>query len=375
MKIGVFCPIGNNGWLLSETAPQYLPSFEMNKKIVQRAEHYGFDFALSMIKLRGFGGKTEFWDHNLETFTLMAGLAAVTSKIQIYATAATLVMPPAYVARMASTIDSISNGRFGLNVVTGWQAPEYSQMGIWPGDEYFGKRYDYLSEYVQVLRELWASGKSDFKGEHFSMNDCRVSPIPQADMKIICAGQSDTGLEFSAHYADYNFVFGKGLNTPTAFAEINGRLKKYTDQTGREVQTYVLFMVIAAQSEQEAFAKWKNYNDGADLEAINWLLNQGGKDTTSGADTNIRQMASSVSPVNINMGTLVGSFEQVAAMLDEIELIEGTGGILLTFDDFIQGVEDFGQKIQPLMQSRQHVWVEPMQERECDALSMLEKSA
>ena len=89
MKIGVFCPIGNNGWLLSENAPQYMPTFELNKKIVQRAEHYGFDFALSMIKLRGFGGKTEFWDHNMESFTLMAGLAAVTSKIKIYATAAT----------------------------------------------------------------------------------------------------------------------------------------------------------------------------------------------------------------------------------------------------------------------------------------------
>ena len=56
MKIGVFCPIGNNGWLLSENAPQYKPTFELNKQIVQRAEHYGFDFALSMIKLRGFGG-------------------------------------------------------------------------------------------------------------------------------------------------------------------------------------------------------------------------------------------------------------------------------------------------------------------------------
>ena len=61
-----------------------------------------------MIKLRGFGGKTEFWDHNLESFTLMAGPAAVTSRIQIYATAATLTLPPAIVARMASTIDSIS---------------------------------------------------------------------------------------------------------------------------------------------------------------------------------------------------------------------------------------------------------------------------
>ncbi len=178
MKIGVFVPIGNNGWLISTHAPQYMPTFELNKAIVQKAEHYHFDFALSMIKLRGFGGKTEFWDHNLESFTLMAGLAAVTSRIQIYATAATLTLPPAIVARMAATIDSISGGRFGVNLVTGWQKPEYEQMGIWPGDDYFSRRYDYLTEYVQVLRDLWGTGKSDFKGDFFTMNDCRVSPQP-----------------------------------------------------------------------------------------------------------------------------------------------------------------------------------------------------
>ncbi|NVL35144.1 LLM class flavin-dependent oxidoreductase, partial [Pseudomonas syringae pv. actinidiae] len=110
MDIGIFIPIGNNGWLISSNAPQYMPTFELNKQIVQTAESYGFDFALSMIKLRGFGGKTEFWEHNLESFTLMAGLAAVTSKIQLFATVATLTIPPAIAARMASTIDSISNG-------------------------------------------------------------------------------------------------------------------------------------------------------------------------------------------------------------------------------------------------------------------------
>ncbi len=223
MKIGVFVPIGNNGWLISTHAPQYMPTFELNKAIVQKAEHYHFDFALSMIKLRGFGGKTEFWDHNLESFTLMAGLAAVTSRIQIYATAATLTLPPAIVARMAATIDSISGGRFGVNLVTGWQKPEYEQMGIWPGDDYFSRRYDYLTEYVQVLRDLWGSGKSDFKGDFFTMDDCRVSPQPSVPMKVICAGQSDAGMAFSARYADFNFCFGKGVNTPTAFAPTAAR--------------------------------------------------------------------------------------------------------------------------------------------------------
>src|SRR5260370_13759510 len=117
MDIGVFIPIGNNGWLISTTSPQYMPSFELNKQIVQKAEHYGLDFALSMIKLRGFGGKSEFWDHNLESFTLMAGLAAVTGRIQLYASVAVLTLPPPIAARIAATIHSISGGRFGIHIV------------------------------------------------------------------------------------------------------------------------------------------------------------------------------------------------------------------------------------------------------------------
>jgi pyrimidine oxygenase len=69
MDLGVFIPIGNNGWLISTASPQYKPSFDLNREVVQKAERHGFEFALSMIKLRGFGGKSEFWDYNLESFT------------------------------------------------------------------------------------------------------------------------------------------------------------------------------------------------------------------------------------------------------------------------------------------------------------------
>ena len=54
MQLGVFIPIGNNGWLISTTSPQYKPSFDLNKTIVQKAEGFGFDFALSMIKWASF---------------------------------------------------------------------------------------------------------------------------------------------------------------------------------------------------------------------------------------------------------------------------------------------------------------------------------
>jgi pyrimidine oxygenase len=358
MKIGVFIPIGNNGWLISENAPQYRPSFALNKQVTLTAERYGLDFVLSMIKLRGFGGKTEFWDHNLESFTLMAGLAAVTKRIKLFATCPTLAIPPAIAARMASTIDSISDGRFGLNLITGWQKPEYSQMGLWPGDEYFGHRYDYVAEYVQILRELWETGRSDLKGEFFRMEDCRLSPRPQAPMKIICAGQSDAGLAFTARHADYNFCFGKGVNTPTAFAPTVARLNEATRSAGRDVTAYALFMIIADETDEAARTKWEHYKAGTDQEAVAWLVEQSDADKKSGGDTNVRQMADRVSAVNINMGTLVGSYATVARLLDEVASVEGCEGVLLTFDDFIKGTEDFGARIQPLMKTRQDILTE-----------------
>src|SRR5881398_223984 len=145
MDLGIFIPIGNNGWMMSVNSPQYLPSFQLNRAIAEKAETYGFNFLLSMVKLRGFGGKSEFWDHNLESFTLMAGLAAVTKNIQLYASVAVLTIPPAIVARMAKM--------------------EYEQMGLWPGEAHFAKRYEYSTEYVTILRELWEKGTSDFKGQ------------------------------------------------------------------------------------------------------------------------------------------------------------------------------------------------------------------
>ena len=180
MELGVFIPIGNNGWLISTTSPQYRPSFDLNREVVQKAERFGFDFALSMIKLHGFGGPSQFWDYNLESFTLMAGLASVTSRIQLFATCAVLTMPPPIAARMAVTIDSISHGRFGINIISGWQRREYTQMGIWPGAEHYRRRYDYCAEYVAIMRELWETGRSDLKGDFFQMDDCRCLPMPTA---------------------------------------------------------------------------------------------------------------------------------------------------------------------------------------------------
>jgi pyrimidine oxygenase len=355
MDIGVFIPIGNNGWLISTNSPQYKPSFDLNCAIVQKAEGFGLEFALSMIKLRGFGGPSEFWDYNLESFTLMAGLAAVTKRIRLFASAAVLTLPPALAARMATTIDSISNGRFGINIVSGWAEAEYDQMGLWPGEQHFRNRYKYCAEYVQVMRELWESGRSDFKGDYFTMKDCRLLPVPEHPVKIVCAGQSDTGMAFAARYGDYNFCLGAGVNTPTAHAASVARLTAEVAKTGRDVGAYVLFMIIADETDEAAMAKWQWYNEGVDTVALGWMADQAGADASADSSSTAKTIALPEGAINFNMGTLVGSYASIARMLDEAAALPGTRGLMLTFDDFLIGLEDFGQKIQPLMKSRAHV--------------------
>lgn len=353
MDIGVFIPIGSNGWLISTTSPQYKPSYDHNLEIVQKAESYGFDFALSMIKLHGYGGPSEFWDYNLESFTLMAALAAKTERIRLFATAAVLTIPPAIAARMASTIDSISHGRFGLNLVAGWQKAEYDQMGLWPGDAvHFERRYRYQTEYMQVMKDLWETGESNFQGEYFTMKDCVLQPQPSTHIPIVSAGQSSQGMAFAAEYSDYNFSMGVGVNTPTAYAEQNRSLIAAAEKTGRDVGSYVLFMIIADETDEAAQAKWQLYNDGVDHQAIAWMTGQALTDVDGEEGNTAKRISLPEGAVNMNMGTLVGSYESVARMLDEAGTVEGTKGIMLVFDDFVKGVEDFGERIQPLMATR-----------------------
>jgi pyrimidine oxygenase len=351
MQIGVFIPIGNNGWLISTTSPQYRPSFDLNRAVTLKAEQYGFDFALSMIKLRGFGGPSRYWDFNLESFTLMAGLAAVTTRIKLFASIAVLSIPPAIVARMAVTCDSISHGRFGVNMVSGWQKAEYTQMGIWPGDEHFARRYEYCEEYVAVMKDLWCDGVSNHKGTYFTMDDCRCEPTPTAPIEIIAAGQSNRGMKFAAEHADYNFLSGSGLNTPQAFAPHVERLRAATAASGRRCGALALTMIIADETDQAAMRKWEHYCAGTDLEALAWRDGQAGEDVKAEAHSTVGRMVRA-ERLPTNMVRLVGSYESVARMLDEMAAIPGLQGAMLTFDDYLVGLEQFGTRIQPLMRSR-----------------------
>lgn len=346
LDVGIFLPITNNGWVISHASPQFSPSFAMNKDITLHAERLGFRFAFSMVKWRGFGGEFGYWDEALESLTLMAGLASVTSRIELIGSLQPLTLHPVVAARMALTIDNISAGRFGVNLVGGSNRDEYAQMGLWPGDAYYEERYDHLSEWTQIVTDLWERGSSTRTGRHYDVRDCRLQPRPirQPRPAIISAGMSDRGIEFAARHADASFVAGFDL---AATKDLARRVHAAAAATGRDIKCYGTYTIIEAASDTEANERLRRFDDAVDRDTLAKIGRHVREDAATGAtmrevDRRVVARGSSIfSPA------LVGSpqtiVEQFRRIVEETEL----DGVMLTFPDWYDDFEAFGTEVVP----------------------------
>lgn len=354
MKFGVFLPNGSNGYIPSAGSPVYLPTFEHNRAISVEAEKQGLDFVLSMMKFRGFGGATGYWDACLESFTLMAAIAAATKTIGLFPSISLLSQHPAYVARMVATIDDISGGRCGLNIVTGWNKPEYEQMGLWRGDEYYDRRYEFAADYLTILRKLWRDGTATHKSEFFELDDCRCLPTPQREIPIVCAGQSPRGKQFVADMADQQFVMTDTATLRDSVADITAR----ADQAGRKVGIYALFHMIIADSDDEAQRVGQDIIDQADNGALANILASAALDTNTGGTSDqlkagLNQSLEDGNLAFMGIPVIHGSAATVARKIETIGRETGVDGMLFSWPDFVSGCRNFGENVMPLLK-REH---------------------
>ncbi len=354
MDLGIILPTVNNGNVISKAGIQWMPSWELNRSMALKAEGYGFDFALAQVTLRGFGGDTEMWDHALEPFTLAAGLAAVTERLKIYGSVPILAVNPAIAARQAVTISDISGGRFGVNVVTGWAEAQYSQMDAWPGPSWFADRYDAAGEYVTIMRQLWETGLSSCAGAHFRTDDCRLGPLPQHPIEVVCAGQSDSGMAFTAAHGDFAFVAGDG---GTAGLEaVNQRLLAAAAETGRDVGAYVHLIVLIRDTDEEAEQAVAAIRAGADLRALERITGQAVLDANGETSSKMAAEAEKLREmVFFNLDTIAGSPETVAGYVDELAAVAGTSGIILNFEDPYGGIDRFVREVVPRLRTETNV--------------------
>lgn len=346
LELGVFMPLFNNGWIISTNSPQYMPTWELEKDIAVYAESIGFDFLFSAVKWRGFGGETQHWNHTLEPVTLMSAIAAVTERVKIIASMVPLTLHPVVAAKMAVTIDDLSGGRFGINLVTGTFFDEYAQMGLLPeGYEKF--RYDYGQEWVDVLNLLWTEDRVTFKGKYFELEDCESSPKPIQKPRpfMVCAGMSERGMTFTSRNADLNFLSGKDFDDLTKIAL---QSKEVSRQLSQNNKTATVLIVIIADTDEEAEAMVQSYRDGVDIEAWQNVTQIYSKD----ADGIMAQALVEQAKNDVFYAFLpvYGSAKTVAEKLVEVATDAQLDALLFTFPDYLEGLRRFDAEVKPLME-------------------------
>lgn len=339
MTFGVFLPVANGGWIISRTTPRLNGLWPQNLAAATAAEAAGLDFVMSMGKWRGFGGDTDHWGTSLESLTMMAAIAQATSRIKIWATVHTLLHNPAVTAKMITTLDHISGGRAGLNIVAGAYKAEFDQMGAWDESLDHDERYQLAEEWTTVVKRLWSEPSVDFEGRYFSMKGCVSNPKPLSKPRpdLICAGMSERGLRFAVGAADACFIGGR---TAEERRDASRRARRIAADHGLTTKTYMMCTVILADTDAAAEALVTRYCDGVDMAAIIEMLRSWGAPAERLDSLAASQGAFMTQTV---AGAPVTCSAQIKALVNYCEL----DGLMLIFDDYDAGLKRFGSEVLP----------------------------
>lgn len=213
----------------------------------------------------------------LEPLTLLSAIAAVTERIGLVATASTTYNEPYHVARKYASIDQISGGRAGWNVVTSWSPQEalnFNRTENLPKDE----RYDRAAEFVEVVKGLWASWDEDaflfdketgqyydpekmhvldHKGKFFQVRGPLTSArTPQGQPVIVQAGASSKGRDIAAEHADVVYTVAHSVEEAREFyADMKARAARF-GRTGNAPLIMPGITLYMGETKAEAQARF-----------------------------------------------------------------------------------------------------------------------
>ena len=197
-----------------------------------------------------------------EAWTLMSAFAASTSRIRLGQMFTAMgYRNPAYLAKVAATIDLISGGRVEMGIGAGWYEHEWRAYGY--GFPSGGERLGALSEGVQIFKQAWETGSATLDGKYFSVDGARVWPKPLQEGGIpiwIAGGGEKVTLKIAARYADYTNFDG----TLDGFTRKSDLLKGHCESVGRDFETIVRsanYNVAIGTSEAEVADRLKQLED------------------------------------------------------------------------------------------------------------------
>lgn len=189
---------------------------------------------------------------SLEAWSLTAAVLAVTEQLRVM----TAVRPgfhlPAVTAKTVSTLTDLAPDRFALNVVAAWWAEEAKQFGgVFPAHD---ERYDQAREFVDVLLGALQASPFDYQGRFFTANGTIVEPKPERLPAVFAGGESDSGREAIAGFADaYAMHGGTVEEVREKVADLNARRLRLTGEPMREfaMAAYVIVRDTEEEAQQE----------------------------------------------------------------------------------------------------------------------------
>ncbi|MCA0756051.1 LLM class flavin-dependent oxidoreductase [Paenibacillus sp. N4] len=234
-------------WRLPEAAPERNLEFNHVLQIVQTAERGLMD---SVFLADGYSGRS----NKLEPFTELSALASRTKHIGLIATVGTTYNEPFHVARKFASLDHISKGRAGWNIVTGAGDASHN-FGRERHPEH-ALRYEEADEFTEVAKQLWDSWEDDavvndkaaglhidqdkvhtidYKGKYYSVKGpLNIARPPQGYPVLVQAGSSESGKEFAAKTAELIFTAHQSIESAQAFyKDVKSRLPKYGREAGQ----------------------------------------------------------------------------------------------------------------------------------------------
>lgn len=350
LKLGTFSTNCEGGGAITTLPGTLRARWDEVSRVARTADRMGMELFVPVSRWKGLGGKTNFNNASFDTFAWAAGLAAVTEQAFIFSTCHVPTIHPIVAAKQLMTIDHISGGRAGLNVVGGWFRPELEMFGR-PMLEH-DKRYEMADEWTHILRELYTNEQEfDFSGEFFQIKGgvAEPKPLQKPYPPIMNAGGSTRGMQYAAQYADMAYIMVKEDDKETAAAQVNAFKQLAREQFNRTMQVWTYGFVVCRDTEKEAQEFLTRYTEAlGDFEAADNLMHYLGMESGvlgAGAYEHYR------SRFMAGWGglPLVGTPEQIVERLQMVSDV-GCEGCLLLWPQWDEGLAQWDSKVMPLLE-------------------------
>jgi dimethylsulfone monooxygenase len=347
LKLGIFGINMRGGVTLAEFDGMVQGSWEENVRLAQHADRIGIDAIVPVARWRGYGGRSNLGEVSFETFTWAAGLLALTRRIMVFSTFHVPLGHPVLAAKLGATVDHISGGRWGLNIVSGWNPQELAMFGITLREH--DERYLVADEWAALLRQLWTvPGESDFAGTYFQVERGCSDPKPVQDPYpvIMNAGTSPAGREFAARHSD--LIYAGLTNFETAGDQIHDIKANARERHGRELRVFGRAHIVCRDSEREARGDYDRiHRELADMDGARNVVSLNMPNSQS-ADWDSLDMQTILAGMIAGFWAIpiVGTPDQVAERLVELHAA-GADGISLSWPDFDEGLAQMEELIIP----------------------------